>query len=167
MNQESEATRPIFIFDTSVLIDYLRDQGLAADAFAQASKMGEVWLTIISLLELYLPSIRKEKKKEMIGRDIQKVEKLEKAYGARVMPIPEDAQRHAVNVIARHHYDTLGKGLLGDSLILACGFLENAWLVTRDEKWFQLVHEQRNPLRLRVIGPTRLVQATTLDDLLK
>lgn len=49
-----------FVFDTSVLIDYLHDQPLAADAFARAAEMGEVCLTIISLLELYLPKKENE-----------------------------------------------------------------------------------------------------------
>ncbi|MCS7158715.1 PIN domain-containing protein [Thermoflexus sp.] len=178
MNQESEATRPIFIFDTSVLIDYLRGQELAADAFARASEMGEVRLTIISLLELHLPKEEEEtdkkgerrkiirtRSKAEINDDLNKIRSLEKANQLQIMAIPEDVQRRIIDEIAAHHYPTLGKSLINDSLILACGFRDNVWLVTNDQNWFQLVRDPKNRLCLQVIRPEELVQAESLNDL--
>lgn len=166
-----------FVFDSSVLIDYLHDQQLAADAFARASQMGEVWITISSLLELYLPT--EERKIDKKGRrrktfrtrskaeiedDLNKLEGLRQAYDAKVLPIPEDAQWLALNEIAPLHYSTLGKSLLADSLILGCGLREDTWLVTRDRKWFRLARRRRKSLSLRIVDPVRLVQAETLNE---
>jgi len=148
----------IFVFDTSVLIDYLNphsaEHDVAADAFAFASQIGEIWLTIISMLELHSPA-RRDKE---IQADLDKVKQLQRAYRLRVIPIPEEAQWFALNVIARYYRSILGRNLLSDSLILGCGMKKSVCLVTRDQNWLQLLNDTRRPPGLQVITSTQLVQ---------
>jgi len=54
-----------FVFDTSVLIDYLRDStDIAADALVLATERGEAFVSLISPMELYLPQDKKRQKQE-------------------------------------------------------------------------------------------------------
>ncbi|HXF69767.1 MAG TPA: PIN domain-containing protein [Thermoflexus sp.] len=146
--------RKILVFDTSVLINYLRGRDLAADAFAKASEVGEIWLTIVSLLELH----PLQKSNVEIQADLKKVEHLQKAYRLKVVPIPSEAQWFALNEIALYHRSTLGKCWLLDSLILGCGIKKNIYLVTEEDAWVQLTKDAKRPLDLQVIKPTVLVQ---------
>ncbi len=86
-----------FIFDTSVLIDYLRDPNdTAADALFIAAERGQAFCQLISLMELYLPTGTRsrtpisENEIETRGRlDIDTIFRSPKSlneYGIRVIP---------------------------------------------------------------------------------
>ncbi len=168
-----------FVFDTSVLIDYLRedrpgDQEVAADAFALASQLGETFLTIVSLMELYgpvqqetdadegieeEPHVTRTRGKADIERDLSRVRRLLDEYGMRVMPCSRRAQEVALDIL-RDHRSPLGKNALTDSLIIASGLVRKAYLVTRDRRWNEVVRErqQRGLSALKVISPVDLIQ---------
>ncbi|ABY35509.1 MAG TPA: PIN domain-containing protein [Chloroflexus aurantiacus] len=168
-----------FIFDTSVLIDYLRDdrpgdQEVAADAFALASQQGHTFLTLVSLMELYSPILQetstdgveeeeslmtRTRGKEAIERDLSRVKKLLETYGIRLIHCSRRAQEVALDIL-RDHRSPLGKNALTDSLIIANGLVRRAYLVTRDRKWSQVARglQQRKPCALRVVSPVDLIQ---------
>lgn len=106
------------------------------------------------MLELHSPT-RRDKE---IQADLDKVKQLQRAYRLRVIPIPEEAQWFALNVIARYYRSILGRNLLSDSLILGCGMKKSVCLVTRDQNWLQLLNDTRRPPGLQVITSTQLVQ---------
>ena len=63
-----------FVFDTSVLVDYLRSDGvdsIAADALFKAAEMGSVFVSQLSLMELWLPD-----KVSFSIRDAQRIQNI-------------------------------------------------------------------------------------------
>ena len=146
----------IFILDTGVLIDYLHGYDLAEDALSKASRIGEIRLTVVSLLELH----RSTRSDEKIQADLKEVELLQKAYRLKVVSISEEAQCFALRTIAAHHRSSPGGGLLSDSLILGCGVKKNSCLVTEDKHRLGLA----DPLGLQVITPRELVENGKKND---
>lgn len=72
-----------FVFDTSVLIEYVRENSpyteMAADAFFAAARKGEVFISLISLMELHVygkEGKTNQKSNQQIREDINKVQEL-------------------------------------------------------------------------------------------
>jgi len=57
-----------FVFDTSVVVDYLRDDEISTNALIRATEIGEVFVSFLTLMELWLPD-----KTSFSIRDTQKV----------------------------------------------------------------------------------------------
>lgn len=160
-----------FVFDTSVLIDYLRDEhgdGIAADAFLTASEYGDSILTIISVMELFNPiqeeaesqTKPKTRKNIDIEKDLKRVIDITEKYKIRLIACPCEAQLIAVYDILKHHRSDLGTNALTDSLIIATGLFLGASLVTRDLAWKKVSKERKKKglSELKVIDPVDLVQ---------
>jgi predicted nucleic acid-binding protein len=81
-----------FVFDTSVLIDYLRDptdSSIAADALALATERGETFVSLISLMELYLPQ---DKGNQEITREVKAIRELCEWLSIRIIPASGTSQ---------------------------------------------------------------------------
>jgi len=125
-----------FVFDTSVLIGYLRDStDIAADALFLATERGEAFVSLISLMELYLPQNKSDWE---IAREIKAIRELCQRLGIPIIPASGTSQRRALEVLKRHR-SLLGKNALSDSIILSIGAARRAYLVTRDSKWFHIM----------------------------
>jgi len=136
-----------FVFDTSVLIDYLRDSDIAADALVLATERGEAFVSLISLMELYLPS---NKSNQEIAREMEAIWELCQRLGIQIIAASGTSQRRALEVL-RDHRSLLGRNALPDSIILSIGAARRAYLVTRDNKWFEIMTE-------RVLSPEDLLK---------
>ncbi len=145
--------RKIFIFDTCVIIDYLKDEKNAADVFARASEIGEIHITIISLLELYGYG-----SKNKVKEDFQKLEDLQKSYNIKFVSIPEQAQDFALTIAEYHYAHWDNESIVTDFLILSYGIRENTFLVTEDKKWFKLIDDNRLGRRLRILHPADIIE---------
>lgn len=148
-----------FVFDTSVLIDYLHDDDVAADALTVAFEQGAVLISsLISLMELFLPPTKSKAETE---EEITRILSLGGSHGMQFIPCSPRAQEWALEIL-RHHRSPLGKNALTDSLIMATGITRKACLVTTDNRWFDVARDgQRRALPLpglKVISPTELVQ---------
>lgn len=66
-----------FVFDTSVLIDYLRDDEMATNALFRAVEIGSVFISLLTLMELWLPD-----RTSFSIRDARKVHKIVLALNA-------------------------------------------------------------------------------------
>ena len=136
-----------FLFDTSVLIDYLRDPNdTAADALFIAAERGRAFVSLISLMELHLPQNRRN---EEIASEVTAIRELCQRLGIRIIAASPASQHKALDVLKRHR-SPLGRNALPDSLILGTGLTRRAYLVTRDRHWFQISD--------RAISPEDLVQ---------
>ena len=125
-----------FVFDTSVLIAYLRDStDIAADALVLATERGEAFVSLISLMELYLP---RDKSNQEITREVKAIRKLCERLSIRIIPASGTSQQRALEVLNKHR-SLLGKNALPDSMILSIGAARRAYLVTRDRKWFDIM----------------------------
>ncbi len=139
-----------FVFDTSVLIDYLRDPNdIAADALFVASDRGQVFVSLVSLMELYLP---RNKSNKEIAEEVTRIRELCTRLGIRIIPSSQRSQEVALDIL-RETCSILGRNALPDSLILGIGITRRAYLVTRDQNWFRI--DRRG---LEVISPKRLVE---------
>lgn len=136
-----------FVFDTSVLIDYLRDPNdIAADALVIAAEQGQAFVSLISLMELHLPQSRSNQE---IQEEITAIQELCDRLHIRLIPSSKASQRRALEIL-RTHRSRLGRNALPDSLILGTGRARQAYLVTRDRDWFQISD--------RVISPEDLIR---------
>ena len=125
-----------FVFDTSVLIDYLRDStDIAADALVLATERGEAFVSLISLMELYLP---RNKSNQEIDREMKAIQELCQRLGIQIIPASRTSQERALEVL-KEHRSLLGRNALPDSIILSIGAARRAYLVTRDNKWFGIM----------------------------
>lgn len=135
-----------FVFDTSVLIDYLRDPNdIAADALVIAAERGQAFVSWISLMELYLP----QRSNLDVQAEVTAIQELCTHLNIRIIPASDASQRRALEIL-RNHRSRLGRNALTDSLILGTGITRRAYLVTRDAQWFQISK--------RVISPEGLLQ---------
>ena len=79
--------------------------------------------------------------------------------GAQIIPVSTRAQHYA-EIIIQYYRDTLGKSVVLDSLVIATGLVQRAWLVTADKKWGRVAQDIQNrglPLpKMKVIDPVRL-----------
>jgi len=72
-----------FVFDTSVLVDFLRTDGgdnIAADALFRATEIGSVFISLLSLMELWLPD-----KASFSIRDTQRIQDIVSKLDANVI----------------------------------------------------------------------------------
>lgn len=139
-----------FVFDTSVLIDYLRDPNdIAADALFVAAQRGRALVCLTSLMELWT---HQGKNSAEIEREVEAIRQLCDSLGIAIVAPSQRSQVVALDILKQFR-SKLGKSGLQDSLILGVGATRRACLVTRDEKWFRLGRKD-----LRVVSPTELVK---------
>lgn len=130
-----------FIFDTSVLIEYLRDpNSAAAEALPIAAERGKAFVSLISLMELYLPNRRQEEVEE----EVKAMQELRQRLGIKIIPASPASQYRALDIL-RCHRSPLGRNALPDSLLLGIGIVRRAYLVTRDQHWFQVTERALYP----------------------
>ncbi len=139
-----------FVFDTSVLIGYIRDENsVEANAILKASEVGNCYVPIICFMELCKPN----KSRQEVKQEIKKIIKLIQKLNMRVVCVSCNAQKEAVRVIEQY-YQPLGNNSIPDSLILSSGIKLKAWIVTgesrRKSKWFEIYR--------RTITPEELLQ---------
>lgn len=134
-----------FVFDTNVLIGYLRNphDPIPEDALLRAADRGEAFVTLISLLELYLA---RDKRKDEVHRQVIAVQKLCKKLGVKIISCTSTSQRRALGIL-KDHQASLEIGL-ADSLILATGTTMQAHLVTTEKKWFRVTSYAIDPASL-------------------
>lgn len=131
-----------FIFDTSVLIDYLHDpNSTVADALLAAADQGQVFVSLISLMELYLSQTRSNWE---IQKEIETILELCNRLRIRIIPASKAAQHRAWEIL-KIHRSLLGRNALTDSLILGTGIAMRTYLVTRDNRWFQISRKAISP----------------------
>ncbi len=139
-----------FVFDTSVLIDYLRNPNdIAADALFIAAERGEAFVSLISLMELYLPQ---NKSNVEIENEVTAIQKLCTRLGIKFIPSSPSSQQRALAILERYR-SPLGRSALPDSLILGVGMARRAYLVTKDKHWFEISDKS-----VKLVSPEELVQ---------
>lgn len=139
-----------FIFDTSVLIDYLRDESdIAVDALFIAAERGRAFVCLFSLMELCPPQGKSDPE---VQKEIEAIQQLCKRLDIRIIPSSQRSQEKALSIL-RQYRSLLGRNGLPDSLILGVGVTRRAHLVTRDKKWFRIDRKD-----IRVISPEELVE---------
>jgi predicted nucleic acid-binding protein len=147
-----------FVLDTSVLIDYLHEEEIAASALIVASSRGSILVSQISLMELHGSQTRRNAD---IKRDVRSIQKLVQVYGLHLVPCSRAAQKWAFEIMKAFR-SPLGRNALPDALIIGTGIAYRGWLVTSDRHWAQIAreNEQRQLLniRLKVLSPVELVQ---------
>ncbi len=147
-----------FVFDTSVLIDYLRDDEMAANALFVATAKGSAFISIVSLMELWLP---RNKSNVEIRAEITILRELCQRLNIRIIPCTSRSQERALTVL-EHNRSPLGRNALPDSLIIATGMTRRAYLVTKDTHWADIARStaERNdsPSTIQVVSPEELVE---------
>jgi len=147
-----------FVFDTSVLVAYLRGEAEAADAVVVASRCGGILVSRISLIELYSSQNRRNAD---IDREVRSIQALEQAYGLRIVPCSETAQKWAFEIMKAFR-SPLGRNALSDALIIGTGIAYRGWLVTSDGHWAQIAQDNERrqllTIRLKVLSPAELVR---------
>lgn len=131
-----------FVFDTSVLIDYLRiPNDIAADALLIAAERGQVFISVVSLMELYMSQ---RKSNWEIEAEIRAIQELCNRLRIRIIPVSKVSQYRALQILKTHR-SCLGKNALPDSLILGAGGASRAYLVTRDAHWLKISNKALSP----------------------
>lgn len=137
-----------FVFDTSVLIDYLHNPNdIAADALVIAAERGQAFVSLISLMELHLLQSRSNQE---IQAEVRAIQELCNRLHIRIIPSSEASQRRALEIL-RKHRSPLGRNALPDSLILGTGIAKWAYLVTAEKRHWP-------PITDKAITPEYLVQ---------
>ena len=147
-----------FVFDTSVLIDYLRDDEMAANALFVATERGRVFISLISLMELWLP---RDKSNTEIREEITALQELCDRLEIQIVACTRPSQEQALALLESHR-SPLGRNALSDSLIIATGMTRRAYLVTRDTRWFDVaqssIRQGDSFPFMRVASPEELVE---------
>ncbi len=144
-----------YVFDTSVLIDYLHDDDMAADSLFFAAAEGKVYISLISMMELYPPT--GQRSNQQIASERRAIEQLCNRLGIHIVPCSARAQQLALSILEKHRTQ-LGRNALTDSLIIATDVTRRAYLVTTESKhhWFSVGQS----LGLNVLSPVELLQET-------
>lgn len=163
-----------FVFDTSVLVDYLRDDELSVNSLIVAAQRGQIFVSSISILELHLPGERSReevrcpacgetiqfsryrltnKSNQEIRQQINRIEKLCEEFKIKVVSCSPAAQKLA-RLILEKHRSPLGKNALTDSLIISTGYIRKAVLVSGDKRWSDVGED----LGIKVLSPIDLVK---------
>ena len=130
-----------FLLDTSVLIDYIRDENsIVAHAVLRAIDIGRCYISIVSIMELYKPNKDRSKVEEEVRKIYQVCERL----NIRIVYITPNAQKEAAKIV-RKYYSNLGNGCIPDALIISCGIMRRAYVVTKDNAWSQVYHRVLTP----------------------
>jgi predicted nucleic acid-binding protein len=164
-----------FLFETSVIIDYLHGQDVAADALFRASELGTVYISKITLLELWLPrhlSRRRSSKPpsgqrlkqpsdEQIRQEIKRVCALRSRLNLKIVPCSPASQEFALTILERCH-SPLGRTALPDSLLMGTGIATCDYIVTSDTKWPRVMEQLMAcnviAVPVEVISPVQLVR---------
>lgn len=164
-----------FLFETCVIIDYLRGDDVAADALFKASELGTVYISKITLLELWLPrhmSCRrrtnpssgqgpKQPPDEQIRQEIKRVYALRSKLSLRIVSCSSTSQKFALHILEYCH-SPLGRSALPDSLLMGTGIAMCDYIVTSDAKWTRVMERLTacNVIAapVRVISPVQLVR---------
>ncbi len=129
-----------FLFDTSVLIDYIRSENsTSAHAILKAREIGECYISIVSIMELYNPNRPKKDVEEA-----QKIYEMYRVLNINIVYITQKAQRRAVNIV-KNHYSNLGQNRVPDALIISMGIEKNAYIVTKDYIWSRIYSQVLSP----------------------
>ena len=84
-----------------------------------------------------------------------------KTFNAQIIPVSKRAQYYA-ELIVQHYRDTLGRNTITDSLIIATGLAQRAWLVTDDNNWPIVAQDIQNKSlslpKMKVIDPARVAR---------
>lgn len=122
-----------FVFDTSVLVDYLRDpNSIAADALLIAADRGRAFISVISLMELYLPQHRSNLQ---VQKEVKAIRELCERLNIRVVQVSKAAQDRAIEILSKHR-SRLGRNAVLDSLIIGTAEVRRAYAVTCESHWF-------------------------------
>ena len=137
-----------FLFDTSVLIDYIHEQGVGADVLALAAEQGQGYVSEISIMELWLPRHPTARRRrgmpirhpsdEEIRREIERVLKACEKFGFTVLRCCSETVQYALTVL-EHCHSPLGKNAIADSLLIASGIRVGATLLIHDRKWARAI----------------------------
>ena len=156
-----------FVFDTNVLIDYLGygdNSEIAADALAAAVGRGQVFISIASIMELWLPLREgdatgpgEKGSKRMIGKnqirkEVRDILRLCERLGIKIIYCTPRAQEKALDILKVPRYRSyLGQSTnaIIDSLIIASGILRRAYLVSKDLKWKEIYNRVLTPEKVR------------------
>lgn len=132
------------VFDTSVLVDYLRNpNSVAADALLIAADRGRVFISVISLMELYLSP----KSDLQVQKEVTAIQTLCERLNIRIVQVSKTAQDRAL-VILREHRSCLGRNAVLDSLIIGTAEARRAYAVTCDKNWFRVSRWAVSPEKL-------------------
>ncbi len=132
-----------------MLVDYLRkkpEASIAADALFIAAERGHAFVSLISLMELHLPQGERRKRKGIEG-EVTAIRELCHRLGIKIVGVSPASQYVALDIL-RAHYSSLGRNALSDSLILGLGIAMQAYLVTKDDVWFQVSEKAISPEEL-------------------
>ncbi|WP_448591857.1 PIN domain-containing protein [Thermoflexus hugenholtzii] len=131
-----------FLFDTCVLIDYLRDpNSIAGHAIFRATDIGRCCISIVSIIELYKPNKDREKAEEEVRKIYQVCERL----NIRIVYITPNSRKKAVEIV-RNYYSNLGKSCIPDALIISSAIMRRAYVVTKDYgSWSRVYHRVLTP----------------------
>ncbi len=108
-------------------------------------------------LILTSPDIRRSQ----VEQEIFTLEHICKTFNAQIIPVSKRAQDYA-RLIVQHYRDVLGRNTITDSLIIATGLAQRAWLVTDDTNWqsvAQDIQRRRLPLpKMKVVDPAQIAR---------
>jgi predicted nucleic acid-binding protein len=115
-----------FLFDTSILIDYLENEkSISADAIFKASEIGKCYISIISIMELYQSNKRRRKVEE----EVRRIHDICRLLNIKIVYITLKAQQIAIDII-KNYYSNLGTSCIPDALIIGTGIVRKAYIVT-------------------------------------
>jgi len=136
-----------FLFDTSVLIEYLRDEnGITADALFKASTVGKCYISLVSVMELYKPN----RPRKEVDDEVQRICEISERLNMRIVYITRNAQREAIAVV-KNYYSNLGNSCVPDALIISTGIKRKAYVVTRNDRSWSRTYS-------RVLTPEEVVK---------
>jgi len=152
-----------FLFDTSVLIDYIHEQGVGPDVLALAAEHGQGYVSEISIMELWLPRHSTAKRRrgmpvrhpsdEEIRQEIERVLEACGRFGFTLLRCCSATVQYALTVLQYCH-SPLGKNAIADSLLIASGIRVGAILITHDRTWAGAIQELQ---RRKILDPEMLV----------
>lgn len=111
-----------YLVDTNILIDYLRGAPQAAAFFRQARRRGKLWVSVISVAELYLGQGTKQ------AREAAKVKRLLRLF--RIAHLDGSAAAQGGAIARDYNLD------FRDALIAATALSKGLLLITRNIKHF-------------------------------
>lgn len=154
-----------FLFDTSVLIDYIHEENVAHDVLVLAARHGQGYVSVISLMELWLPRHKSGPKPHLtddeIREEISRLCNACKAFGFKVLTCSRAAVGYALALLEYCH-SPLGKNAVTDSLLIASGISLRALLIAWDKKWKKIVEQLQTRRQVKqkvvVMDPVEFVQ---------
>lgn len=147
-----------FLFDTSVLVDYIHEKDVAPDVLVLAARHGQGYISTVSFMELWLP---RHKTDDEIRQEVGPVYRACDTFGFKVLTCFQVTIRHALRLIEYCH-TLLGRSAVTDSLLIASGISLRAILITKDKRWKEVVEQLQKKGNLKpkvmVMDPVEFVQ---------